>query len=87
MIDQGKRSLLLKYEAQTLKLPPQTVETLGWYDPPETLNIANSMAYLNGPSELSETLPDDRSSIHEHLREVSRSDLTCSLLDLRITES
>jgi hypothetical protein len=44
MIDQGKGSLLLKYEAQTLKLHPQIVETLGWYGPPETLNIANSMA-------------------------------------------
>jgi hypothetical protein len=44
MIDQGKGSLLLKYEAQTLKLPPQTAETLGWYDPPETLNMANSTA-------------------------------------------
>jgi hypothetical protein len=42
MIDQGKGSLLLKYEAQTLKLPPQTAETLVWYDPPETLNMAHS---------------------------------------------
>jgi hypothetical protein len=43
MIDQGKRSLLLKYEAQSLNLPPQNAETLGWYDPPETMNMAKSM--------------------------------------------
>jgi hypothetical protein len=44
MIDQGNGSLLLKYGAQTLKLPPQSAETLDWYDPLETLNMDNSMA-------------------------------------------
>jgi hypothetical protein len=44
MIDQGNGSVLLKYGAQTLKLPPQTTETLDWYVPPETLNMTNSMA-------------------------------------------
>jgi hypothetical protein len=44
MIDQGNGSLLLKYGAQTMKPPPQTAETLNWYGPPETLNMANSMA-------------------------------------------
>jgi hypothetical protein len=42
MIYQGSGRPLLKYGAQTLKLPPQTAETLNWYDPPETLNMANN---------------------------------------------
>jgi hypothetical protein len=44
MIDQGNGNLFLKYGVQTLKLPPQTAETLDWYSPPETLNMANSTA-------------------------------------------
>jgi hypothetical protein len=87
MIDQDNGSLLLKYGAQTLKLPPQTAETLGWYDPPETLNMANSTAQLSVGSESYKTLPNDRSGSHKHLREVSRSDLAYGLLDLRNTES
>jgi hypothetical protein len=43
-IDQDNGILLLKYGAQTLKLHPQTAKNLGWYDPPETLNMANSTA-------------------------------------------
>jgi hypothetical protein len=44
MIDQGNSSLPLKYGASTLKLPPQTAETLNWYDPLETLDMANNLA-------------------------------------------
>jgi hypothetical protein len=44
MIDQGNGSLLLKYGASTLKLPPQTAETLNWYGPPETMNMVNNSA-------------------------------------------
>jgi hypothetical protein len=56
MIDQGKSNLLLKYEAQILIPPPPTVETLNWYDPPETLNMVNNSAWLNEASESPETL-------------------------------
>ena len=87
MIDQGNGSLLLKYGAKTLKPPPQTAETLRWYDPPKILNVANSTTQLNTRSESSKTLSDDRSGSHKHLREVSRSDLAYGLLDLRNTES
>jgi hypothetical protein len=38
-------------------------------------------------SKCSETLSDDRSSKHKHLREVSISDLAYSLLDLNNTKS
>jgi hypothetical protein len=87
MIDQDKGSLLLKYESQTLKIPPQTAETLGWYDPPETLNMDNSTVKLHVSTKSFETLPEDRSGSHKHLREFSRSDLAYGLLDLRNIES
>ena len=35
--------------------PPQSVETLNWYDPPETMNIVNNSAWLNEASEFLET--------------------------------
>jgi hypothetical protein len=63
------------------------LENPEWYDPPETLNMANSTSQLNTRSEFSETLLDDRSSSHENLREVSRSDLAYGFLDLRNIES
>jgi hypothetical protein len=37
VIDQGKGSPLLKYEAQILNPLPPNAETLIWYGPPETL--------------------------------------------------
>jgi hypothetical protein len=42
---------------------------------------------MNVGSKYSETLPDDRSGTYKHLREVSRSYLASSLLDMRNTES
>jgi hypothetical protein len=33
-----------------------TVETLNWYDPPETLNMINNSAWMNEASESLETL-------------------------------
>jgi hypothetical protein len=56
VIDQGNNSLLLKYGAQILMPPPPTAETPNWYDPPETLNMANNSAWLNKVSESTETL-------------------------------
>jgi hypothetical protein len=44
MIDQCSGRHLLKYGTSMLKLPPETTETLNWYDPLETLNMANSTA-------------------------------------------
>jgi hypothetical protein len=48
MIDQDTGSLLLKYGTQTLKLPLQSTETLRWYDPPETLNMAMIQMDIGG---------------------------------------
>jgi hypothetical protein len=56
VIDQGNNSLFPKYGAKILMPTPPIAETPNWYDPPETLNMANNLTWLNKVSESIETL-------------------------------